>query len=164
MVVRRASPSAPPVSLSMSGNVQMGRFEIIVVVRISFPRRRRSACFDNDLLSRLVHGFWALEVGFLPAVVIWVDCCYNVVCGSGRPIVFLSSVSSIRGGHSMFWVSGHCPDLLRSTGVKVKVCLLRTVVTIISVSIRFLWLISDWFEILIIISVWCWIHCLERDI
>ena len=33
------------------------RFEIIAVVGMSFPRRRRSTCFDSDLLSPSVHGF-----------------------------------------------------------------------------------------------------------
>jgi hypothetical protein len=37
-------------------------------------------------------------------------------------------------GVPMFWLFDHCPDLLRSAGVKVKVCL-RTAAALISVSI-----------------------------
>jgi hypothetical protein len=40
---------------SPSDDVQMRRFKI-VVVGMSFPRRRRSACFDSDLLSCSIHG------------------------------------------------------------------------------------------------------------
>jgi hypothetical protein len=39
------------------------------------------------------------------------------------------------GGVLMFWLYDHCPTLLRSAGVKVKVCLLQTGVALISVSI-----------------------------
>ena len=91
----------------------------IIVVGMSFLRHRRSACFDSDLLSRSVHGLWASEVGLLSAVIKWVNCCYNAVCGGDRPTVFLSGVSSIRGGRSnvlTLWSLSRSVEICRCQG------------------------------------------------
>jgi len=86
-------------------------------------------------------GFW--RRWFQPPVVIWLfhllRC--TTICCCWLVSIMLTSFWSLKVrngllvGVSMFWLSAHCPDLLRSIDVKVTVCFLRTVVTLISVSI-----------------------------
>ena len=73
--------------------------------------------YDSGVVVVVVHAYCGL---FPPC---WR--CYDLLKVCHRFVV----------GVPMFWHSDYCPNLLRSAGVKFKVCLLRTVAALISVSI-----------------------------
>jgi hypothetical protein len=99
-------------------------------------------CLDTALV--LVR--WR-SYGFLAAAVVWFGSVNNIVFvvvayayyglfpPCWRCYDLLKVCRQFVVGVPMLWLSDYCPDLLRSAGVKVKVCLLRTAAALISVSI-----------------------------